>query len=156
MFIKYLDFLSPTITFYYKGFLSHSSILSGILSIIAIIFVIILSVYFSLDIIKKANPKTFYLHSFVADAGIYQLNSSSLFHYISTIQIYKGEVIYEELDLEAFSIVGAQLYGNNFINNAKNNGILNFDHWLYGYCNKEINAKGLDNLTFYFKINNYL
>ena len=146
MFIKYLDFLSPRITFYHKGFLSHSSILSGILSIIAIIFLIILGVHFSLDIIKKTNPKAFYLHSFVSDAGIYQLNSSSLFHYISIVQIYKGKTIYEEIDLEAFSIIGAQLYGNNFLNNAKYNGIVSFDHWLYGYCNKEINTKGLDNL----------
>ena len=146
MFIKYLDFLSPRITFYHKGFLSHSSISSGILSIIAVIFVIILGIHFSLDIIRKINPKTFYLHSFVADAGIYQLNSSSLFHYISIIQIFEGKTIYEELDLEAFSIIGAQLYGNNFLNNAKYNGIKSFDHWLYGYCNKEINTKGLDNL----------
>ena len=146
MFIKYLDFLSPRITFYHKGFLSHSSISSGILSIIAVIFVIILGIHFSLDIIRKINPKTFYLHSFVADAGIYQLNSSSLFHYISIIQIFEGKTIYEELDLEAFTIIGAQLYGNNFLNNAKYNGIESLDHWLYGYCNKEINTKGLDNL----------
>ena len=149
MFIKYLDFLSPRITFYHKGFLSHSSISSGILSIIAVIFVIILGIHFSLDIIRKINPKTFYLHSFIADPGIYQLNSSSLFHYISATQIYKGEKIYEELDLEAFSIIGAQLYGNNFLNNAKYNGIKSFDHWLYGYCNKEINTKGLNNLINY-------
>ena len=153
MFIKYLDFLSPRITFYHKGFLSHSSILSGILSIIAIIFLIILGVHFSLDIIKKTNPKTFYLHSFVSDAGIFQLNSSSLFHYISTIQIYKGETIYEELDLEVFSIVGAQLYGNNYLNNAKYYGIESFDHWLYGYCIKEINTNGLDNLINYEMFN---
>ena len=146
MFIKYLDFLSPRITFYHKGFLSHSSITSGIMSIIAVLFVISLSTYFSLDIIKKTNPKAFYLHSFVADAGEFQLNTSSLFHYISVVKIYNGETVYEKLDLEIFSIIGAQLYGNNFINNARYNGISDFDHWLYGYCNKEINTKGLDNL----------
>ena len=54
--------------------------------------------------------------------------------------------MYEELDLESFSIIGAQSYGNNFINNARYNGISDFDHWLYGYCNKEINTKGLNNL----------
>ena len=73
MFIKNLDFLSPRITFYHKGFLSHSSISSGIMSIIAVISVIVLGVHFSLDIIKKTNPKAFYLHSFVSDAGIFQL-----------------------------------------------------------------------------------
>ena len=153
MFIKYLDYLSPRITFYHKGLLSHSSISSGILSIIAVISVILLGINFSFEIIRKTNPKTFYLHSFIPDAGIFELNSSSLFHYISNIQIYKGETIYEELDLEAFSIIGAQLYGNNFLNNVKNNGLETFDHWLYGYCNKEINTKGLDNLISYKMFN---
>ena len=153
MFIKYLDFLSPRITFYYKGFLSHSSIISGIVSIIAVIFVISLGIYFSFDIIKKTNPKTFYLHSFVADAGEFQLNTSSLFHFISIIQIFEGKTINEELDLEVFNIIGAQVYGNNFINNSPKNGILGFDHWLYGYCNKEINTKGLDNLISYKMLN---
>ena len=149
MFIKYFDYLSPRITFYHKGFLSHSSISSGIISIIAVIFVILFGINFSFEIIKKTNPKTFYLHSFIPDAGIYELNSSSLFHFIKTVQIYKGETINEELDFETFSVIGAQLYGNNFLNNAKNNGLETFDHWLYGYCDKEINTKGLDNLINY-------
>ena len=153
MFVKYLDYLSPRVTFYHKGFLSHSSILSGILSILVFIFVIILGISFSFDIIKKTNPKIFFLHSFIADAGIYQLNSSSLFHYISNIQVQKGEIIYEELDLKVFSIIGAQIYGNKYLNNAKYNGLETVDHWLYGYCDKEINTKGLDNLISYEMFN---
>ena len=149
MFIKYLDYLSPKVTFYHKGFLSHSSILSGILSIISILFVIVLAVYYILDIIKKTEPKTFYLHSFLEDAGIYQLNSSTLFHFVDLIQIYKGKTIYEGIDFSAVSIIGSQLYGNNHLNSAKFNGLESFDHWVYGYCNKEINTKGLDDLITY-------
>jgi len=48
MIIKELDYLSPPITFYYKGFLAHSSIISGIFSIISFIIIIALAVYFSL------------------------------------------------------------------------------------------------------------
>ena len=59
MFIKNLDYLSPRVTFYHKGFLSHSSICSGILSIIAIVFVIILVVYYFLEIIDKKIQKHF-------------------------------------------------------------------------------------------------
>ena len=149
MFIKNLDYLSPRVTFYHKGFLSHSSICSGILSIIAIVFVIILAVYYFLEIIDKKDPKTFYLHSLIEEAGVYQFNTSSLFHFINQIQIFKGKTIYEDLDFTTFSIIGSQLYGNNHLNSAKYNGIKSFDHWLYGYCNKEINTKGLDDLTLY-------
>ena len=79
MFIKKVDFLSPKITFYYKGALSHSSIFSGIISIISILLIILLALHFSLDIIKRKNPKAFYFNSFIDDAGIFPLNSSSLF-----------------------------------------------------------------------------
>ena len=154
MFIKYLDYLSPKVTFYHKGFLSHSSIISGILSIIAITFVIILGVYYTLDIINKTDPNTFYLHSFLGDAGTYHLNSSSLFHFVSAVQLYKGETIYEKLDLTSFSIIGSQLYGNNYLNTMKYSGLESFDHWLYGYCNKEINTEGLDDLIIYNFFNN--
>jgi len=59
MFIKRLDYLSPPVTFYHQGLLSHSSILSGIISVFSLITIISFAVYFSLDIILKRDPKTF-------------------------------------------------------------------------------------------------
>ena len=56
MFIRYLDYLSPRITLYHKGFLSHNSIFSGIISIILIITMIFLAIYFSLELILKEEP----------------------------------------------------------------------------------------------------
>ena len=53
MFLKKLDFLSPNITFYNKGNLSHSSIVSGILSIISIIIIIFFGADYLLDMILK-------------------------------------------------------------------------------------------------------
>ena len=53
MFIKRLDYLSPHITFYHKGLLFHSSLVSGIISIISIVLIIILTVYFSKELIEK-------------------------------------------------------------------------------------------------------
>ena len=67
MFIKQLDYLSPNVTFYHKGHLSHNSIFSGILSIIAIIFVIILAIYYALEIINRTEPNTFYFKSFIEE-----------------------------------------------------------------------------------------
>ena len=37
--IKELDYISPSITFYHNSQLSHSSIISGIVSIISILFI---------------------------------------------------------------------------------------------------------------------
>ena len=82
MFLKHLDYISPSISFYYKGYLSHSSILSGILSIIAFILILIVTIYFSLDIIQRQNPTAFFFNRFIEDAGIFPLNSSSFFHFL--------------------------------------------------------------------------
>ena len=149
MYIKYLDYLSPRITFYYKGFLSHSSIASGIISIISIIFLIILVVYFSLDIIQRKDPNTSYFKSFTGDAGEYQINTSSLFHFINIVKNERGNIIYEEFDFTYFNIIGVQAYTDNYLSNLDRNGIYSFDHWIYGYCNKEVNTEGLDDLITY-------
>ena len=53
MFIKRLDYLSPPITFYHQGLLFHSSFVSGIKSIISIVLIIILTIYYSMELIEK-------------------------------------------------------------------------------------------------------
>ena len=79
MLFKELDFLSPKISLYYKGSLSHSSLFSIILSIISFIIITTFSIYFSLDLIQRKNPDFYYLNRYVKDAGGFPLNSSSLF-----------------------------------------------------------------------------
>ena len=81
MFFKSLDYLSPNISIYYKGALTHPSIVSGIFSILALIIVINLGVYFSIDLIRRENPNAFYFNSFIEDAGTYKLNNTSMFHF---------------------------------------------------------------------------
>ena len=46
MFLKKLDFLSPDITLYHKGDISHSSWMSGIVSLIQVIVLLTCGVYF--------------------------------------------------------------------------------------------------------------
>ena len=83
MFIRNLDYLSPPITFYHKDSLSHSSIVSGILSIISFMLIIAIAIYFSLDLINRTNPAAFYYNRYIEDSGTFPMNSSSLFHFIS-------------------------------------------------------------------------
>ena len=145
MFIKNLDILSPPITFYYQGLLSHSSIISGIISIISMIFIISLAIYFSLDIVKRKEPNALSFNSFTEDAGIFPMNASSLFHFISMNSFatyYKNDGI----DFKLFRIIGFETYYEAYLYDKN---LSNYDHWLYGKCNNESDTEGISNLINY-------
>ena len=88
MFLKEIDILSPEITLFYKGNLSHSSKISGILTIIAFISIILCSLYYFGEILdrKGSSPKVSSFSKFSEDAGIIPINSSSFFHFISLVK----------------------------------------------------------------------
>ena len=83
MFIQKFDYLSPRITFYHKEKKSHSSIFSGFLSIIFFLIKIISGIYYSLDLIQRKDLKAFFYNTYIEDAPIIPLNSSSLFHFLA-------------------------------------------------------------------------
>ena len=140
MFIKYLDYLSPSITLYYKGFSSHNSIVSGIISIISILCIINLAAYFSLEIFRKQEPMTSYYNAYSEDSGIYQINTSSFFHFLTYSKIRGSKISEETLDLKKFNVIGTNDHYKKFIgySNRTSKGIYYGDHWLYGHCDKEI------------------
>ena len=139
MFLKKVDFLSPQITLYHKGFSSHSSIVSGIISIIAFLIIILFGIYYSLDLIKRQCPKAFYFNRFVEDAGIFPLNASSLFHYVSITNFQTVK----DFDLYSFRLVGFEMHYLDYI---RDRNISKFNHWLYGKCNYDIDAEGIQYL----------
>ena len=143
MFIKNLDYLSPAVTFYYKGILSHSSIISGIISIISFTFILILGIYFSLDLIYRSEPKAYYFNSYVEDAGIFPLNSSSIFHFISIATVYNGYKN-DGIDFTNFRIIGYETYFESYM---EDRNINKYDHWLYGKCNNSTDTEGISNLV---------
>ena len=138
MFFKDLDFLSPKISIYYKGSLSHSSLFSIILSIISSIIIITFSIYFSLDLIQRKNPDFYYLNRYVEDAGEFPLNSSSLFHFISMGSIAQH---IRGVDFRSFRIIGFSDYHENM----EDKNIKLIDHWIYGFCD-ENDSKGINDL----------
>jgi hypothetical protein len=83
MLLKKLDYVSPPITFYHKNYLAHTSILSGILSIISFILILMISGYFVRQIIHRENPSVFNFKRIIEDAGTFPVNASSFFHFIS-------------------------------------------------------------------------
>ena len=153
MFITALDYISPSITFYHKGNLSHTSIFSGILSIIAIVFVFILGVNYSLEIIQRTDPNTYYFNSFIEDAGTIQINSSSLFHFIIPVKNIRGKYIYDQFDFTIFNIIGTSVYYSNFYQTLRTRPLKKMKHWVYGLCDKEDGdeVKDLLNYTIFEK-----
>ena len=133
MILKKLDFLSPQITLYHKGFLSHSSTTSGIISIISFIIIIVFAVYYSLDLIKRQNPKAYFFNRFIKDSGLFPLNSSSIYHYISMNAYH----VIKEFDFYSFRLVGLE---QNYVEYLEDRNLSKFDHWLYGFCNYEIDG----------------
>ena len=79
--------LSPQITLFYNHSLSHSSKLSGILTINAILIIILFILFFDKDILNhdKEVPKVSWYNLCAEDSGEFPLNSSSLFHFISIV-----------------------------------------------------------------------
>ena len=151
MFFKKFDFLSPKISLYYKGSSSHSSKLSGILSIISVIIIISLSIYFSLELIQRKNPYSYYINRFVEDAGEFPINASSLFHYISSGNP-NDDYNFEGFDFRSFRIIGINTYFSYYIENKT---LENFDHWIYGLCNDENDIKEINYLLNNKEYENY-
>jgi len=142
MFIKKLDFLSPPITFYHQGLLFHSSIVSGIISLFSIILIIILAVYYSMELIEKKDPKSFSYNTFIEDSGIFPLNASSLFHFIS-ISFKENNLIKDGIDFSLYRIIGLEDYFEFYLND---NNLSHYNHWIYGKCNSKIDPIGIENL----------
>ena len=86
MFLKKIDMISPPITLFYKGENSHSSIFSGVLSLIYYIVIFIFGVYYSIEFIEKKNPTAYYFKRYVEDTGNYPVNASSMFHFIQMME----------------------------------------------------------------------
>ena len=141
MVLKSIDFLSPPITLFYQGSISHSSPMSGILSIVTLLLVILLSIHEIISLFKRKDetPKSTTFTYFKEDIETITLDTSSLFHFIS-FEDYnnKGN---EEFNFSYFNAIGIEepvsLYENN-------NDLLNYNHWLYGFCNNENDIKGIE------------
>ena len=151
MFLKKLDFLSPDITLYHKGDHSHSSWMSGILSLIQVAIMIFVTIYYSLDLINHREPKSYFYYRFIENAGFYPLNASSFFHFISIVTQSDAVTEYS-FDFLSFRIIGFDTYYARYIENPN---LTNIDHWLYGKCDKFPINEQISDLLNSKKIKNY-
>ena len=145
MILKKIDFVSPEITLFYKGSLSHSSIISGILSLISCCIIIGISIYYFLSLIYREMdcPKIANNHQYIDDAGSFPLNSSSFFHFVSFDEDGSHQY-YDNFDFTSFNLIGLETYFHKYENDKD---ISKYNHWLYGLCNKEADIKGLEKIV---------
>ena len=129
MFLKKCDIISPKISIYHKGSLIHSSIFSGIISIFSILFILIIVLYYSLDMIQKTNPIVYNIDSYIKDVPIFKVNFTSFFHFINIISVGKESGI-DGIDFTKFRIIGSKVYYSNYLQT----NIRTIDHWIYGPC----------------------
>ena len=138
--IQYLDYLSPHITFYHNGFLSHTSIISAILSIFSFVLIIIIAIYFSLDLIKRQNPTSYFFNRYIEDSWTFYFNTTDCFHFIS-LALGVDNYIDKGVDFTMFRIIGLDTYVSNYTEDITKN-----NHWLYGLCNNESDIEGISHL----------
>ena len=123
MFLKYFDFISPPITLFYRREERHINWISGVISIITYSFILMSTIYYSLDFFERNINKFYFYNKSVEDAGIFPLNQTSMHHYVT---IGKASV-----DFRAVSLIGVNKYITGYMNN---NDISKIDHWIYGPC----------------------
>ena len=130
MFFEKFDFLSSPITLFYQGSSSHSSPMSGILSIATILIVVLFSIR-EIKALFKRNDETHKSTTFTyfkEDVGTITLNTTNLFHFIS-FEDYnnKGN---ENFDFGYFNVIGLE---EPVLNYENNNNLNSYNHWLYDY-----------------------
>ena len=139
-----IDFLSPKITFFQKGYRTHVSTLGGLLSIMSVIICIIISFLLSMDFIFKKNPTSYYYKKFEKECGLFTLNSQGLFHFFRFSNNY---LTYPEIDTKYIRFIGIRnqsIYLEN--RTVLNNGEI--EYWIYDKCKKGTDDKGLEEKMF--------
>ena len=126
MFLKNIDIISPNLTLFFKGYLSHSNIFSGIISLLIYLMSIFSIIYFSFDMIFRLNPTAYFYNKTILDSGNYLLSSESIFHYVSIYNL--------NFDEKRFKVFGLK---NKLINlYIKHPNSFLYDHYIYEPCSE--------------------
>ena len=141
MFLNQVDLLTPPIGLFFRGKGSHSSLASGIFTLFAYLIIAYFAVRYSLEFVKKKKPTAYFVNRHIEDAGIYNFNSTSFFHYIYFRQKKDREII--EFDFDSFRIIGFDSKGIEIFISTNPPSYEDFDHWIYGKCNIDTDTKDI-------------
>ena len=141
MFLTKVDMLSPRITLYYKMKNIHSSPISGFLTIISYLLILIFTTYYIYRYSSKENPTAYFFNRYVNDAGIFSLEDFFFFNYV---EIKGGRSrLAKELDFNKIEIIGINISEAAL---SSFQGEMRVNHWLYGKCDENIYKNQLGNL----------
>ena len=115
---------------------------SGIITLLAYLIIIYFAVRYSLEFIKKKNPTAYYVNRQIEDAGIYNFNSTSFFHYIYLTTKRERELV--DFDFDSFRIIGFNTKGFQSFLSAHPLKYENAEHWIYGKCDVGTDVKEED------------
>ena len=138
MFLENFDYTSPNLTFYYNSKRSQVSIFGGIITIISYTLCVLISCYFFSDVIFRKNPGIFFYNRVVTDAGIFPLNSKSMFHYV-----FIKNVDIDELGKYIQIISFRNLYVTNY---NKDGDRENYEHYIYDRCKIDLDDLSYNNI----------
>ena len=140
MSIDKIDFLSPKITFYYKGKHRHKSKFGGILTTIMLFLIFLVITYYIYCVATYRNQTTMFYRKYESDVSYYPFNSSAIFHFFR-INNNNDDSNFMNIDMNLIRIIML----NNYEKYETNPNILkNIEHWVYGECN-EIDFETLKN-----------
>ena len=139
-----MDFLSPTITLYYKGERIHPSFFAGILTIAVYFICLIFGIFYFLKFFYKLSPTVYYYNRFIEDAGEFPMNSSSLFGFIQILDTENNTP--DVVNFNMVTIIGIELTLDLY---QEDNDLTKYNHGLYGPCNNSTDIEGIrDLITF--------
>ena len=141
MFFKKLDTISPPVTIYFKGDLSHSSIFSGILSLIVFLISSFFGIQYAKDFLLHKDPKVYFYNRYIEDAGEFPINSSAIFSFIQIIDTESNTP--KQTDFNSLRIIGIETTIDLY---KENNDLSEYNHWIYGKCNNNTDTQGIGHL----------
>ena len=141
MFFKKLDTISPPVTIYFKGDLSHSSIFSGILSLIVFLISSFFGIQYAKDFLLHKDPKVYFYNRYIEDTGEFAINSSEIFSFIQIIDTESNTP--KQTDFNSLRIIGIETTIDLY---KENNDLSEYNHWIYGKCNNNTDTQGIDHL----------
>ena len=131
--------LSPKITLYYKQKNTHASVISGILTIIALSLIIIFTVMYFIRYANKENPTAYFFNRYIEDIGTFSLSEN---HFFNFVQLVGSRREIKQIDFNKIEIVGV----NRIINDNFSEEDFNISHWIYGKCDEEIDISNIKDL----------
>ena len=144
--LQKIDFLSSPISLYFNNRRTHTSKISGILVIFFLLSCISYSSILLYNLINHINVISLIYKKFEWEAGHYEMNSTSLFHFFQIFSSENGSYFGK------FNSTFIRIYLTYAHNNLEQTQLDNIDHWVFNECregidNKDINKDLFQNIS---------